>query len=72
MRAYKYNYKTREDEPYEIPDGLCYRTQGDKLNCASCGKEVLYEDGHLSLVLRNAEGLRYMVSSAASELKNRK
>ena len=67
MIAKKYNYDTHKYEPFELKDGLSYRTQKDKINCANCGKEVLYSEAESSLVLYNEEGLRFMVCPSCSD-----
>ena len=64
MVAKKFNYITWEYEPFTLADGLSYRTEKEKLNCAACGRECSYEEAETSLVLRNEEGLRFKVCSS--------
>lgn len=62
--ARKWNFKTKEYESYEIPDGAtasayCYM---DKvITCAECGKKMLYGDGYTSRKIHTVSGMGYMV-----------
>ena len=50
---YKFNRKTRKEEPYEPPvDGGNYSvycgSMDEKINCAQCGKEITFGEGYTS------------------------
>ena len=63
-KAWKWNFKTREYEPYELPDGatsLAWRKIDEIITCAECRKKMLYGDGYNSLKIHNARGMGYIV-----------
>ena len=61
----RWNYITREYDPYEIPDNWnvkLYSLDMDEIiNCTSCGKEVTYGECYTSFELHNDVGLGYPV-----------
>ena len=48
----KWNYKTNEYDPYEVPDGwdvsIFETDMGSIVNCAECGKSITYGQGYTS------------------------
>lgn len=61
----KWNYQTKEYDPYEIPSGvvICLYSQDMDLpiNCTSCFKLMTYGQGYTSRELHNHIGLGYPV-----------
>lgn len=61
----KWNAEKGEYEPYSVPEGwdcplFCADMQR-VVNCASCGKEILYGDCYTSQEIHNTMGLGYAV-----------
>lgn len=62
-KAQKWNFKTEEYEPYELPDGvvLSWCPMDKVITCAECGKKMLYGDGYTSQKIHTVSGMGYMV-----------
>lgn len=65
-KALKLNFKTKEYESYEPPDGAIslalYSTGYDEtITCAECGKKILYKDVYISRKIYTASGRWYPV-----------
>ena len=63
-KALKWNFKAREYEPQELPDGatasaLCQ--MDEEITCAECGKKMLYGDGYTSRKIHTVSGMGYVV-----------
>lgn len=61
----RWNCKTREYEPYEIPDNrriamLC-DSMDQVIDCASCGREMTFGEGFTSLEFHAPVGFGYCV-----------
>lgn len=67
----KWNYEKREYEKYEVPeDWKCYLYSSDmerKINCAACGREVIYAEGYTSFEIHNQMGFGYIVCDECYE-----
>lgn len=61
----KWNYEMREYDRYDVPeDWKCCLYSSDmerKVNCASCGKEMIYAEGYTSFEIHNHMGFGYFV-----------
>ena len=61
----KFNFKTREYEPYEVPDDwfcpIFANDLDEKINCSSCGKIITFGDGYSSRCVHTDSGLGYCV-----------
>lgn len=80
----KWNFKTREYEPYTIPQGwYCpllisfhplhqEESLKVKVNCADCGKEVIYGNTYTSRTIHNTLGIGYPICNVCykEELKD--
>ena len=63
-KAWKWNFKTREYEPYELPDGATssvWCEMDEVIQCAGCRKKMLYGDGYTSRKIHNLNGIGYIV-----------
>lgn len=65
MELLKWNYQQKKYEPYEIPDNwnvpLMSVDLEDVINCASCGREILFGDGYTSRMIHTKHGIGYYV-----------
>lgn len=61
--ARKWDEEKREYEPYELPDGsTCYEIDMDKaVNCARCGKKMIFGNGYTSRQIHTEMGFGYCV-----------
>lgn len=64
--AFKLNFKTKECEPYELPDGAIslalYSTgYNEVITCAECGKKILYRNVCISRKIYTVSGRWYPV-----------
>ena len=61
----KWNYKTLEYEEYTVPDSWKVKTfsidMDEKVNCASFGKSMKYDDGYTSRTIHTIRGFGYIV-----------
>lgn len=68
-KALKWNFKSREYEPYELPDGATsseWCQMNEKITCAECGKKILYGNGYTSRKIHTVSGMGYMVCEKCS------
>ena len=69
--AQKWDFEGREYRPYEIPDGLycplSLSSMNTVINCASCGKKLVFGDSYTSRCIHNAAGLGYAVCAACHD-----
>lgn len=67
----KWNYDTRQYEPYEVPADwyvpLYCSKMDTKINCVSCGKAITFGDCYTSKVFHNSVGLGYGVCEECHE-----
>ena len=65
MLLKKWNWKTREYDPYEIPDDWNVKTysndMGEIVNCPHCGREVEFGDTYTSREIHTEHGFGYSV-----------
>ena len=63
--AQKWDFSSRAYQPYEIPsDWTCVLDVDDMdtiINCASCGKKLLFGNGYTSRCIHNGCGFGYSV-----------
>ena len=61
----KWNYKTLEYEEYTAPDSwkvtLYSPNIYEKINCAACGKSMIYGYGYTSRSIHDENGFGYVV-----------
>lgn len=70
MKLNKWNYKTREYEPYNSPaiKPVLYSEDMDLMaDCANCGKELKYGDMYTSRTIHTELGLGYGVCEKCYE-----
>jgi hypothetical protein len=73
----KWNYGTRDYDPYRIPEEWhtpIYSEDMDEIvNCCQCGREIKYGDTYTSKEIHNGLGFGYPVCSECyeEELKRR-
>ena len=64
----KWNYETREYDPYEVPEKWNVKTYSDDMdevvNCAQCGKGCLFGDCFTSMEIHTKAGFGYAVCGA--------
>ena len=57
----KWNYKTLEYEEYTVPANwkvkLFSKDKNEKINCAACGKSMVYGDGYTSRTIYSICGI---------------
>lgn len=67
----KYNEKTKQYEPYTIPDSwhcpLVTSDMHEVVNCVRCGKYLEFGDGYTSMQIHNDYGCGYTVCSKCHE-----
>ncbi len=71
----KWNYETREYDPYTPPKGtIILFTQDIELpiNCTSCGKDMTYGEGYTSRELHTNSGLGFPVCEDCYEDERRR
>ena len=65
MLLKKWNRKTREYDPYEIPDDWNVKTYSNDMdeivNCPHCGRKVAFGDCYTSLEIHTEHGFGYSV-----------
>lgn len=65
MMLRKWNYKTNEYDPYEVPDDWDVSTfetdMGSIVNCAECGKSITFGQGYTSKKIHTRFGMGYAV-----------
>ena len=65
MLLRKWNYETRQYEPYSISDEWDCRyydnDMSEIINCCQCGKEITFGDGYSSQEVHTLMGFGYMV-----------
>ena len=61
----KWNFKTLEYEEYTVPDNwkvkLFSNDKNEKINCAACGKPMIYGDGYTSRTIYSLCDIGYEV-----------
>ena len=61
----KWNFKTLEYEEYTVPDNwkvkLFSNDKNEKINCAACGKPMIYGDGYTFRTIHTTNGFGYVV-----------
>lgn len=76
MKAQKWNYKTHEYEPYELPEGcrLYDRDLSRKVACCECGNEEEFGAMYTSKEIHTENGFGYPICELCyqSELINEK
>ena len=64
-KAIKWNFKTKEYEPYEVPDEAalwgCSIDDDEVITCAECGKKILYRDACISRNIDTVNRIGYIV-----------
>lgn len=65
MIVKRWDYSKRSYVNWEIPDKfncpLISTKEQEKINCASCGKEIFFEAGYRSQEIHNKRGMPYTV-----------
>lgn len=65
MKLQKWNFKVRNYEPYEVPDGWKVKTycadMEESVNCAECGREMTFGEGYTSRKVHSQYGTGYCV-----------
>lgn len=63
MNAQKWSFKKEEYDPIEIPEGACSFSinMGKQIQCANCGKELLFGDSYTSRTIHTDMGMGYAV-----------
>lgn len=65
MTVRRWNFKTREYEPYEIPDDWKIKTfcvdMDEIINCPHCGRELAFGDSYTSREIHTKHGIGYSV-----------
>lgn len=65
MLLKKWNWKTREYDPYEIPDDWNVKTYSEDMdeivNCPHCGRKVVFGDTYTSREIHTEHGFGYSV-----------
>ena len=65
MTLKKWNWKTREYDPYEIPDDWNVKTYSNDMdeivNCPHCGRKVAFGDCYTSREIHTEHGFGYCV-----------
>lgn len=61
--AEKFNFETGKYEPYTLSDkaSLYEQDLDEVIECASCGRDVVYGDCFTSITIHGERGLGYMV-----------
>lgn len=61
--AEKFDFETEKYEPYTLPDkaSLYEQDLDEVIECASCGRNVVYGDCFTSDAIHNKRGLGYMI-----------
>jgi len=62
-KAGKWNYKTKEYDPYTLPDGAVMYSEDLRkvVACAECGEPVEYQWTFSSMQIHNKAGFAYVV-----------
>ena len=65
MTLKKWNWKTREYDPYEIPDDWNVKTYSNDMdeiiNCPHCGRKIAFGDCYTSREIHTKHGFGYSV-----------
>ena len=65
MLLKKWNYNTREYDPFEVSDALNVKAFSEDMaeivNCASCGRKLFFGDTYCSLEIHTKAGFGYGV-----------
>ena len=65
MTLRKWNYKTRDYEPYEVPDEWNVKTfsmdMDEIVNCPNCGRTLTFGETYTSMQIHAALGMGYGV-----------
>ena len=65
LKVQKWNFKTREYEPYEVPDNWNIKTfsldMDEIVNCPHCGREFTFGDSYTSRQIHTTHGMGYAV-----------
>jgi len=65
LKVQKWNFKTREYEPYEVPDNWNIKTfsldMDEIVNCPHCGREIRFGDGYTSRMIHTKHGMGFAV-----------
>ena len=74
----KWNYEKHEYDDYTVPNNwkittFCVDDKGI-INCVQCGKQIIADDGYVSLEVHTPVGFGYLVCNYCydEELKRRK
>lgn len=67
--AEKYDFKERKYKKHILPAGavMCRDNLEEYVNCANCGRKILYGDGYCSLTIHNRYGMGYCVCKECYE-----
>lgn len=74
----KWNYLKHDYDAYIIPHGWRVKSfcvdDNEVINCVQCGKQIIAEDGYVSLEVHTPVGFGYLVCDTCydEELKRRK
>ena len=73
MNALKWNYKTKDYEPCEIPEGASLNAPDMEtvITCAQCACKLTYGNGYTSRVIHSRGGYGYSVCESCYELERR-
>lgn len=81
MKLRKWNYKTGKYDPYEVPDYWNVSTfetdMNTIVNCAECGRAIMFAYGYTSRKIHTRYGMGYAVcgncysKEVSEELKSR-
>lgn len=65
LKIRKWNFETREYEPYEVPDNWNIKTfswdMDEIVNCPHCGREFAFGDCYTSRQMHTKHGMGYAV-----------
>lgn len=65
LKVRKWNFETREYEPYEVPDNWNIKTYScdmdEIVNCPHCGREFTFGDCYTSRQIHTEHGMGYAV-----------
>lgn len=69
----KWNYKTRDYDPYKIPDDwhtpLYSDDMDEEVNCCQCGRKIKFGDAYTSKEIHSGMGFGYPVCEECYELE---
>ena len=65
MMLQKWNYQTRQYDPYEVPDDWNVKTYSvdmdEIINCAHCGAQITFGSSYTSHEIHTEHGMGYCV-----------